>query len=55
MPKKTFKQFCDFLRGYKIINKKGETVPKFIVYWENIQPVTLLRKKHDKYKLIQRR
>ena len=54
MPKKSFLLFCRYLRGHEIINRRGDIVPKYIVYWKNIQPMRLLQNKETNYKLIER-
>jgi hypothetical protein len=37
----TFCEFCNELRGYRIINKKGFEVPKYIAYWKGLNAIQI--------------
>ena len=49
-----FRNFCDFLRGWKIRNKRGEIVPKYILFWKGVTAKKLLRNETN-YILIRRK
>lgn len=46
----TFFTFCQHLRGYSVLNKKGKEVPKFLLFWNRVSIDDVF----IKYKIIAR-
>lgn len=48
----TFFEFCGIVRGYYIV-KNNKTIPKYCLYWNNIDPEKIKLGLTD-YKLVKR-
>lgn len=46
----TFFIFCQHLRGYSVLNKKGKEIPKFLLFWNRVS----IDEVFERYKVVSR-